>query len=295
MAQRRPQDLVFTLFGDYLLHREGSVWVGSLIRLLGALGLSSGATRTVLSRMARKGWLQTRREGRRSFYRLSAKGRRLLEEGEKRIYGSRSGEPWAGSWCLIAYSIPEGRRSLRDRLRMRLSWLGFGSLGNGLWISPHPAGDEVREVAGALGVSEHLEVFEARHVGLGDVAHLVRQCWDLASIHRRYGEFLLRHRGDFEEACRNLAAGTLDQEACFVRRFELIHEYREFMFMDPFLPPQLLPADWPGEKAARLFRDYHDLLVDPADGFVDAVLTEDAHRPRGRVARRSGNGPPATQ
>jgi phenylacetic acid degradation operon negative regulatory protein len=249
--------------------------VGSLIELLGALGLTAGATRTVLSRMTRKGWLRSRREGRRSFYRLSAKGRRLLEDGEKRIYQSRAAEPWSGTWCLIAYSIPEGRRSLRDRLRVRLSWLGFGSLGNGLWISPHPVRDDVRDVAEALGVLEHLEVFEARHVGLGDAGRLVRQCWDLTRIDARYREFLATHAADFVASRKALAAGALDRRACFVRRFQLIHEYREFLFLDPFLPAALLPEDWEGERAARLFRDYHDLLVEPADRFVDGVLSRE--------------------
>ena len=37
---QRPQDLVFTLFGEYLLHRPEPVWVGSLISLLETFGLS---------------------------------------------------------------------------------------------------------------------------------------------------------------------------------------------------------------------------------------------------------------
>jgi len=55
---QRPQDLVFTLFGDDLLHQQGPVWVGSLIALLEPLSLSEAAVRTVLSRMSGKGWLE---------------------------------------------------------------------------------------------------------------------------------------------------------------------------------------------------------------------------------------------
>ena len=130
MAVQRPKDLVFTLFGDFLLHRPDPVWVGSLLSLLAPFDLSEGAVRTVLSRMTTKGWLEAERRGRNSFYRLTAKGRKLLEEGEARIYHPPRDEPWAGVWTLITYSIPEDRRQLRDRLRVRLSWLGCGSLGN---------------------------------------------------------------------------------------------------------------------------------------------------------------------
>ena len=113
MNRQRPQDLVFTLFGEYLLPRAEPVWVGSLISLLQPFDLSEGAVRTILSRMSRKGWFTTLREGRRSFYQLSERGRKLLEEGRERIYHPSWDETWDGRWLLIAYSIPEDRRELQ--------------------------------------------------------------------------------------------------------------------------------------------------------------------------------------
>ena len=86
MASPRSQDLVFTLFGDYLLARDRPVWVGALIPLLGRLGMSAPATRTALSRMTARGWLVATRRGGRGFYGLSPRGRRLLEEGRQLIY-----------------------------------------------------------------------------------------------------------------------------------------------------------------------------------------------------------------
>ncbi len=52
MPAQRPQDLVFTLYGEYLLHRDEPIWVGSLISLLQPFGLAEAAVRTALSRMA---------------------------------------------------------------------------------------------------------------------------------------------------------------------------------------------------------------------------------------------------
>ena len=274
MALPRPQDLVFTLFGDYLLHRPGAVWVGSVIALLEPLGLSHGASRTVLSRMSRKGWFATHRDGRKSFYRLTEKGRRLLEEGEERIYDPPRDEPWDGTWTLLSYSIPEERRSLRDRLRNRLSWLGFGSLGGGLWISPHHVGDRVREVAGELEVGEYLELFEATHHGFSDTGRLVAQCWDLGELNARYRAFVDRHAAGFEETLEALEACGLEEEECFVRRFELVHEYREFNLLDPYLPRNLLPTCWVGDEADELFRSYHEILEAPSERYVDSVLEE---------------------
>jgi phenylacetic acid degradation operon negative regulatory protein len=61
------QDMVFTLYGDYIRHRGGEAWIGSLIELLGLFGISEQAVRSTLSRMSRKGWLNSRRTSRYSF------------------------------------------------------------------------------------------------------------------------------------------------------------------------------------------------------------------------------------
>lgn len=272
MMAQRPQDLVFTLFGDYLLHRAGAVWVGSLIELLEPLGLSSGDVRTVLSRMGRKGWFERRRVGRRSYYDLTPRGRRLLEAGEARIYRPPRGESWDGLWYLVAYSIPEETRHLRDRLRLRLQWLGFGQLGNGLWISPYPLRGEVNELASELGIGDHIELFRAQYHGYSSASRLVGKCWDLASINALYLEFLERNRRKFEHFRQAIPQGGPTPRECYVRRFRLVHEYRDFPLIDPYLPPKLLPADWAGGEAAELFERYHELLTAPAERFVESVL-----------------------
>ncbi len=275
----RPQDLVFTLFGDFLLHRTGPVWVGSLIALLEPLGLSATNVRTVLSRMARKGWLESEKQGRRSYYSLTPRGRRLLEEGETRIYRPRADEEWDGQWTLLAYSIPEERRSQRDRLRLRLEWLGFGSLGNGLWVSPHDMVERVTAVADDLGVAGDVEVFRGDHAGGAPSSQLVRHCWNLDGLNERYEAFIARHLSD----CVALAEGREEvaPEAAYVRRFNLVHEFREFPLNDPFLPRELQPEDWAGECALSLFNYYRGLLAEPADHFVEPLVETPVAEPAG--------------
>lgn len=267
----RPQDLIFTLYGDFLLGTGEPVWVGSLIRLMEPLGLSATNVRTVLSRMVAKGWLAAERAGRRSYYGLTSRGRRLLEEGAIRIYGPPRQEEWDGRWTVLAYSIPEDRRALRDRLRARLSWLGFGSLGNGLWLTPHDVREQARAVATELEVSEYLELFRGEYAGFASPQRLVRALWDLDSLNVRYDAFVGRHL----DGCVRLRAEGPDSvapRAAYESRFHLVHEYREFPLLDPFLPRPLQPADWAGECALSLFRHYHDLLEVPADRFVASVL-----------------------
>ncbi len=272
MTTQRPRDLVFTLFGEYLLHRSGPAWVGSLIALLRPFGLSEGAVRTTLSRMSRGGWLCRQRVGRHSFYQLSSRGRALLEEGEEKIFHPSWDEPWDGSWLLLAYSIPEELRHLRDRLRSQLTWLGFGSLGNGLWLNPHDVRKQVLELSAKMDIGAHLEVFQAHRVQGETPAALVEKCWDLRAINARYADFLERWCPKLETY--RLQEKDLDGERAYVLRFQLIHEFRAFPLEDPYLPRALLPPDWKGDRAAKLFHGLHDQLVGPADEHVDAILSE---------------------
>jgi phenylacetic acid degradation operon negative regulatory protein len=267
----RPQDLIFTLYGDFLRQRAEPVWVGSLIALLEPVGLTATNVRTVLSRMAAKGWLEAEREGRRAYYGLTRRGRGLLEEGASRIYDPPRQDEWDGEWTLLSYSIPEERRALRDRFRVRLSWLGFGSLGNGLWVTPHDVRHRLARVASELDVSEYLEVFRGAHVSGSDPVRLARQLWDLERLNARYEEFVGRHLGPCVELKREGPASVAPR-AAYEARFRLVHEYRGFPLLDPFLPRPLQPSDWAGECALSLFRHYHDLLAEPADRFVSSLV-----------------------
>jgi len=293
MPSASPRDLIFTLFGDYLLERDVPVWVGSLLTLLEPLGVSEGAARTALSRMSARGWLTSERRGRNAFYSLTPRGRRLLEEGRRRIYRPTWDDPWDGLWRLVTYSIPEADRTLRDRLRVRLSWIGFGSLGNGLWITPHEAFDRVEEAVTELDVVDRVETFEARHLGFSEAGGLVARCWDLPAIHARYVDFIDRHLPEHRRLRARRRAGELRPEEAYAHRFRLVHEFREFAQMDPYLPRELLPEDWAGECAAGLFRELHGLLEEPSEAHVDAVVARAEHETDATVDLdevRSGTG-----
>ena len=272
MDSGRPQELIFTLFGDYLLHRPAPVWAGSLIRLLQPLGMSETSARTTLSRMSSREWLKSDRVGRHSYYKLTPRGRRLLEAGKDRIYHPDWDKPWSGNWLLLGYSIPEEERVLRDRLRDRLAWLGFGKLRSGLWISPHDVEAEVREIAESLEVSGYIDCFQATGAAFTDPERLVQRGWDLPAINKKYMAFVDRQLPDFQRIRAEHESSSISPEESFVRRFRLTHEYRDFPLIDPYLPRTLLPDAWAGECAAHLFRTYHDLLSPPAEEYVQSIL-----------------------
>ena len=238
----RTQEMVFTLYGDYIRRPGGEAWTGSLIELLGLFGVSGQAVRSTLSRMSRKGWLESRRVSRYSFYSLTPKCLELLEEGARRIFQPRC-DPWDGRWHLLTYSIPESKRHLRRRLRRRLLWLGFGALHHATWISPRDLQAEVEQIADALQVRPYMEFFAAEHRGFASDEEIVERCWDLERLDGYYADFISRYDPPFQEhRARSMAGDGLEPKECFVQRFMLIHEYRSSPYVDPNLPPELLPV-----------------------------------------------------
>jgi phenylacetic acid degradation operon negative regulatory protein len=45
---------------------------------------------------------------------------------------------------------------------------------------------------------------------------------------------------------------------------DLVHQWRRFPFLDPDLPVDLLPADWPAPEAARRFAQLRSSWLEPA-------------------------------
>lgn len=258
--------MLFTLWGDYIVHRGAEVWVGTLIRIAAEFGLSELALRAVLSRMARAGWLASTRNGNRGYYKLTRRGRAVIQEGASRIFRPRSAR-WDREWHLLTYSIPEAQRELRDQFRKRLTYLGFGSLAAGAWITPNDLRAEVGELLADLGLDGYVDQFRGAYLQPDQGPDLATRVWPLGRLAEAYEAFLDRWQALPSEISR----GISDSRA-FVLRFWLIHQYQRFFLEDPDLPPELTPPRWPGHDAARLFETLHDNLAPAANRFFDAVF-----------------------
>lgn len=273
---KRSQQLVFTLYGDYLRDRAAEVWTGSLISLLEPFGLSAQAVRSTLSRMSRMGWLSARREGRLSYYRLTARGQRIVEEAGQHLFETGR-EPWDGRWRLVTYSIPERQRHLRDRLRQRLIWLGFGHLSAGSWISPYAVPPELVRWLESTGARPYADLFTAEFDGPTEARQLVARAWNMDLLHAAYSDFLGTYEADFGRSFSPGSPGLngLEPSEAFVRRVQLTLDVLSFPYVDPRLPMELLPAGWLGDRAAGLFQRYHEALAAPALRFVAEVQSNE--------------------
>lgn len=261
----KPRSLVFDIFGDHLRYRGGRAQLRHLVAMMEPFGIPETTARVALARMRREGWLSSRREGRSTVYALTEQAWSLLDEGRDRIF-DRARDPWDGTWSMVIYSVPESERALREQLRRRLSWFGFGPLSASVWISPH---DRLDAVATTLGGASGARIDTFRSASAGRTADrdVAARAWDLEALDRDYRDLLTTYAARLP-AYRD---GAVTGARALVERLQLIGDYRTFPFRDPDLPPELLPEQWSGRRAHEVFLEAHGLLRAPAEAFVDEI------------------------
>ena len=263
--------MIFTLYGDYIRHYGNEIWIGSLIRLLEAFGHNEQSVRAAISRMNKQGWVTSRKAGNKSFYRLTDRGVRRMDEAAHRIFKLKP-EAWDGKWRLFLYNIPEDKRQIRDELRQELIWSGFGPLSNGLWMTPNDLEGQVNDIIEKYGIHDYVHFFVSENRGPKKDREFVDKCWNINEINERYDAFIKKYSEKYILDKNKIEKGDMNDETCFVERTTLVHEYRKFLFVDPGLPQDLLPEKWLGEAAAVLFRDYYRLLAKPASRFFEKIF-----------------------
>jgi phenylacetic acid degradation operon negative regulatory protein len=256
---------LFDLYGDHLRSRGGAAPVAALVRLLAPLGIAAPAVRTAVSRMARQGWLTAVRLPEGPGYALTPRAVLRLDEAADRIYRRRNAG-WNGRWHVIVIERVRDR-SPRERLRAGLRFLGYAQVGETTWISPRPSA----ELEALLeGESVRAERFHAGYDG--DPRGLAARAWDLDGLALAYRRWM-----DGMAELVGPAHPDMRDDAVFAARTRLVHQWRKFLFRDPGLPAELLPADWPGHAAAKLFRAESDRLLPAAARFVDSCLNQAAN------------------
>lgn len=274
----RPQSLMLSFLGIYVLGRGTAVYSGSVIDAFERTGVSEEAVRSTLTRMVKRGLLVRHRRGRKVYFALTERAVHVLEDGYRRVWETGAvNRDWNGSWTLVGFSLPDSRRSERHDLRSKLVWAGFGPLQSGLWIA---AGDvDVVEIVESLGLEDSVTVLTAQATKPTESADLVSKAFDAAAIAARYRTFLNRwdrHR-PVPEAPDDLA-----------RQLLLHTDWLQLVRQDPHLPAEHLPTDWPAIRAEKLFRTLA-ARYEPAAAELAASVLDEIQLPKTapRVSDRS--------
>lgn len=265
-----PQHLLLTLLGDYWFGRQEHLPSAALVRLLAEFGVSATGGRAALSRLSRRGLLESSKIGRQTYYRLTTRAVEVFTEGRRHIlsFGTHA-QSWDGTWVLTAFSVPEEQRHTRHALRTRLRWLGFAPLYDALWVSPQGSPEAVIEVLDELGV-------DVATVLVGEVASDSPKlgspisAWNLEELSVLYEQFI----DEFAPVVSRVQAGTVGAAEGLVTRTRVMDAWRNFPNLDPELPLELLPDEWPRAAARRVFVELYDGLGPLGQMRVRQIVSE---------------------
>jgi phenylacetic acid degradation operon negative regulatory protein len=255
----RTGSIVITVFGDAIVPRGGSVWLGTLLEFFEQLDIDANVVRTAMSRLTADGWFERHKVGRNSFYRLVQSGRQTFDIATKHIYGAPVSD-WTGRFELLLIGNGGGRDASREALRNA----GFGSPLPGVWVAP--SGVPVpEEAAGAIRLEVSAEDDSGRR--------LLSESWPLNRTADAYQKFMKT----FQPLRGWIGRGEQLADAdAFIARILLIHHYRRVVLRDPLLPSALLPPDWPGRAARTLCGEIYRALLPASEQWLDRYASNES-------------------
>jgi len=220
-----------------------------LVRAGDLFGIGEGALRVALSRMVASGEL----EATDGSYRLA--GRLLDRQARQELSREARTREWHGGWRFALVTAERRDAAARADLRDAMRTLRMAELREGVWLRPD-------NLAGVGGDGAAAAVVDAQCLWVDGTldpgthaGELVARLWDPEGWADE-AEALRRRLWSTEPAADTLAAGFV-LSAAVLRHFQA----------DPLLPPELLPAHWPGpalrtdyagwdERYRRALRDF---------------------------------------
>lgn len=247
------------LLDVFALARRIGGWLSTadLVSLMRDLGFEDQVARAAISRMKRSGLLVSHRSAGVAGYVPSEEAREILSAGDKRIFNGQSPSDTDGGWVIVNFSLPEGEREKRYKLRSRLTWLGFGQVTPGTWIAPRHGLPDLQRSLERIGLTSRVRIFQGEYVGHEPIEDLIEETWDLPWLQSLYADFIevyepvMQEWRDAREASDCLA---------FTTYIRAISQWRRLPYVDPGLPAKYLPADWAGHRANALFAELRATL-----------------------------------
>jgi len=264
---------VMTFFGIYGRPAGKTIPVAAIVRLLAELDSEPSSIRSSISRLKSKGVLVSRRIGTGSGYALSEALEPHLQAGDQRIFSART-MGIADSWLLVFFSVPESERQHRHKIRAGLARMGFGTVGAGLYIGPARLEAEAVDYIRGHQLWDYVEMFTCQPSSHLDLQKKVARWWDLDSLGREYQAFVDTYQPHCAQWQSRLRDGTASAREAFRLYVPMVTHWRRLPYLDPGLPPELLPAHWIGITARKVFSDLHRLVSPLSAQHFEQVLHE---------------------
>ncbi|MEM9610029.1 MAG: PaaX family transcriptional regulator C-terminal domain-containing protein [Actinomycetota bacterium] len=250
---------------------EGRLDTEFLYAAAAAAGFTTTKLRLAIRRMAEARLLRSTGRGRSATTRLTPAG--IADRSPElawvgAAYRADAGlDEWDGRWHLAAFEIPEEQRLARDAVRTHLLDLFGAPISGGLYVSPLAWEPWILRLASSRGVPDRITLIETdslTHAGYTHPADVAAVLWPVREIHTGYRSF-------FDEWGARVDAVPDDPLEALRFAFDAAHEFELVFRRDPLLPRPLVPDDFAGPPARRLFLDLLDALSDHPE-LADASL-----------------------
>ena len=219
--------------------------VGELVAVASLFGISDGAARTCLWRMVSNGEL-TSVDG---TYALAGSLRERRQRVDEAARLDDAAPPWNGTWELAVVSLD--RRSAADRLALRkaATALHLAELREGIWIRPDNLDRD--RLPGLRAVLDRQCVHfhdAATDIPAATVRSLFRLDEWAADARRLTGA--LREEVDAEVVPADDLPYRFGLSVAVVRHLQL----------DPMLPAEFIPDEWPGQDLRGVYRRFDEVF-----------------------------------
>ncbi len=264
--------LILTIFGDSITAHGGTIWLGSLIKLVARLGISQRLVRTSVFRLMENSILQSKQIGRRSFYSLTDKGFRQFSSAAERIYRYHE-SVWDGEWRLVFTTFKDITVEDRERFQKELIWLGFNRLSAGVYAHPTANIDEVKNIIREMGIDDFVATMQAKSTDdepINASSNLVKYCFNFDAIKVEYQAFIEYFKGVLSEA-EATDDTDKDPELCFLLRTILIHKFRHLLLYEPELPRELVPEDCLSHPTREIAERLYKLITTNAESHFAGI------------------------
>ena len=183
-----------------MAHHDGTIAADELYPVAEACGQTADQVRSCLRRLVAEGLFAHDGEGRSAVFRASPQGMRLgssLERTRLAYAQDAAGRGWDRKWRLIAFAIPETRRTATS-VPGPLARVGGAAIQNGLYVSPHRWEKDAIAEAQRLGLEEHVtfaSTDDLEIAGVRDPKEIAARLWPIDQLATRYQSFVQIYEG----------------------------------------------------------------------------------------------------
>lgn len=181
-----------------------------------------------IQRIKKEGWLS-------NDFKINKRGGDRLFELVPQYLSQRA---WSKQWHLLIFDIPENEKYKRELLRRKIKNMRFGMLQASIWISPYDKRQEIRAMSLRYSLDPYIIQCLVSELEGDSIKEVATRVWKLDELNERYKAFISL----YQDTGRRLIAP------------HIFLDYKGILNKDPQLPFELLPRNWKGREAHRLFK-----------------------------------------